>query len=799
MICVCLAFFCTFVGTKMSTNVEQRSTIEPSGVQTTVPATASSAASSSSKISMFTAKSGFVIPKNKLSGSLVPIFRGSKKTGGSDVVNEESTKEVQRKTKWGTDLTQDPAVRKGIALAYQTRVDQITKQLTVGILEAEDNEDSPLPAQADPQSSFFRNNTEESDLLELEKREAIGEILKLNPSYKAPPDYKPLLKEAKVSVPMKFLFLLIQFALLPLQIKEFPGYNFIGIIFDPASDTQKRLEKETGAKIRVYGTKARKGEKVEITSSDGNEAKGTFEELYVQVSADTYEKVDAAVALIEMLVTPVSVNQSAVSTTPTSVSTENAAVVEQSQGTSTPNTTPPFGVNQEPANPMMGSAQAPQAQFQPYQGSWFPMGPPQTPTHPPSGFVLPPNSNQVQPSSTPFNPSQHMPSLFGPRPFPSQNPSLGLSRPQQPVLQRPFMVQPPPFGQYGPPRNPQPDVSAPPPFMGNQPSSTGHSPIARTLGPSLSQHMPITTSGSLPTLFPSQGFRTMTSQPIIGSGAPPSNNSTVNMVSPRPMQSSSPIPQSQLFMARAATPNPIPNPLFGSNPIAPPVASTSTPPPPLPPPSQGGIPSFTPIKPQHPIAGDFTFQPHWPHNSASQAVPRPGTQPMMQNMRPTNPIAPPPQLPQSPSFRPAIQPSSSQPLMQGIIPRPQLSNQMNPFAGNPTANSAPLRNPLFPNPTPMPPNSVGPQMGLRNLNQTPFPHGPGIPLQIPPNFQAARGRPPNQHRGGLAFGPGSQQIYDPFSPSSVSAAAIQGGAVPKMRKQESDPEYEDLMASVGVK
>ncbi|KAE9462322.1 hypothetical protein C3L33_05775, partial [Rhododendron williamsianum] len=181
----------------MSTNVEQRSTIEPSGVQTTVPATASSAASSSSKISMFTAKSGFVIPKNKLSGSLVPIFRGSKKTGGSDVVNEESTKEVQRKTKWGTDLTQDPAVRKGIALAYQTRVDQITKQLTVGILEAEDNEDSPLPAQADPQSSFDRNNTEESDLLELEKREAIGEILKLNPSYKAPPDYKPLRRKLK--------------------------------------------------------------------------------------------------------------------------------------------------------------------------------------------------------------------------------------------------------------------------------------------------------------------------------------------------------------------------------------------------------------------------------------------------------------------------------------------------------------------------------------------------------------------------------------------------------------------------
>ncbi|KAE9462321.1 hypothetical protein C3L33_05776, partial [Rhododendron williamsianum] len=504
------------------------------------------------------------------------------------------------------------------------------------------------------------------------------------------------------------------------KIKEFPGYNFIGIIFDPASDTQKRLEK------------------VEITSSDGNEAKGTFEELYVQVSADTYEKVDAAVALIEMLVTPVSVNQSAVSTTPTSVSTENAAVVEQSQGTSTPNTTPPFGVNQEPANPMMGSAQAPQAQFQPYQD----------------------HSNQFYSALSWFSRL------------------LLVNMAHQEILNLVFQLHLHLWVinllQQGIPRSQ--DIRA------------------FTISTHAHNHIRIAHHIVSFSRVPNHDF---TTHYWIRSS--PSNNSTVNMVSPRPMQSSSPIPQSQLFMARAATPNPNPNPLFGSNPIAPPVASTSTPPPPLPPPSQGGIPSFTPIKPQHPIAGDFTFQPHWPHNSASQAVPRPGTQPMMQNMRPTNPIAPPPQLPQSPSFRPAIQPSSSQPLMQGIIPRPQLSNQMNPFAGNPTANSAPLRNPLFPNPTPMPPNSVGPQMGLRNLNQTPFPHGPGIPLQIPPNFQAARGRPPNQHRGGLAFGPGSQQIYDPFSPSSVSAAAIQGGAVPKMRKQESDPEYEDLMASVGVK
>lgn len=45
---------------------------------------------------------------------------------------------------------------------------------------------------------------------------------------------------------------------------------------------------------------------VEVAS--GENVSGNYEEMYVQVSAETYEKVDAAVALIELLVTPVSVS-----------------------------------------------------------------------------------------------------------------------------------------------------------------------------------------------------------------------------------------------------------------------------------------------------------------------------------------------------------------------------------------------------------------------------------------------------------------------------------------------------------
>ncbi|KAA8527952.1 hypothetical protein F0562_035179 [Nyssa sinensis] len=892
----------------MSTKVEQASIAESRHVQTTATA-ASSTASSAPKISMFAAKSGFVIPKNKLSGSLVPRFRGGKKLGGSDAVSDESTKQVQRKTKWGLDLTQDAAVRKGRALAYQTRVDQISQQLKSGILETGDNQESPLAVQIpDQESSGHQINSEKSEMLELERSEAIGEILKLNPSYKVPPDYKPLLKEAKVPIP----------------IKEYPGYNFIGLIFGPASDTQKRLEKETGAKIQVYGTKADTGEKVEIT--DGNEIRGAYEELYIRVSADTYEKVDAAIDLIELLVTPVSVNPTAASTTSTSVSGENVNVINQSQGTSTPYKIPSIGVNQGLAQPVMASAQMPaHGQFQPYPGPWFATGQPQTPIYPPSGFIPLPNlsapllNNPVQISTPPFNRS-NMPSLFGPRPLLAagfgslpQNSSVVPPRQQLPVLQRHYMLQVPPFSHTASPRNApvpaalqprpaQPNISAPPPFTVNQVTPTGPPAIVRPLMPSVPQPLSRPPSRPLPDrplaptgnstqwsqplagtppslgpgsmaamalpMVPPQGQHPVASQPIAVSGAPLSNISAANMASPvtfpsrpsapessstaanyritsvpQPLLGLSPAPLQFLsppvapmrpVMGWSAAPNTSPNPVLGSTPVPSSLASTSM----LPAPLQSGIPSsvpgsasnFTPIKPPpvtapkpHPSSSDFTFQPQRPQNPVSQAVPRPGSQPTL----PPKPMVQPPLAPQTPSFRPAMHNPIPPPVMKGF-PRPQLNNQMNQpqaqfsvsFAGNPTATPTPLRHAAFPNPSPVGPNSPVPQIGPRNFSPVPqmansafsFPARPGHTMQLQQTYPAAATRPqnllaPNQQfnsnlstSGKPASSPsGLQQIYDPFSPTSASLLPQQGGISSKVRKQESDPEYEDLMASVGVK
>ncbi|CAH8267242.1 unnamed protein product [Arabidopsis lyrata] len=291
------------------------------------------------KISMFGAKSGFVIPKNKLSGSLVPIFqRGNTTLGGASDTNTGLPSKLgkKRKTNWGPDLSQDIGVKKGRFLAYQKRLDQITQQLESGTLEVETNRESALASQ----NSSDINIAEQ---LEIEKREAIGEILELNPRYKAPSDYKPLLKEAR----------------LPIDVKEHSDFSFLSLIFGSQGDTQKRLEKETGAKVQIFGTKTG-GEKVELSPSDENKIQTSWQELYFQISSDTYEKVDAAIAVIELLISSVSGNTGAGAAPPSSRSEEISTILENSNMRAT---------NPSSEQPTDSSVQPPQSQVQQHGSS----------------------------------------------------------------------------------------------------------------------------------------------------------------------------------------------------------------------------------------------------------------------------------------------------------------------------------------------------------------------------------------------------------------------------------------------
>lgn len=807
-----------FLG-NMSTKIEQAS----SRIQT---AASSATSLSSSKISMFANKTGFVIPKNKLAGSLVPVFRVGKK-GASDSVNEDSIKQVQRKTKWGPDLTQDTTVRKARALAYQSRVDQITQLLSSRSLEGEGGKDSLSASPAkDHESSDHQPNDESVRSLELERREAIGEILKLNPSYKPPAGYKPVPKEAKIPVP----------------IKEHPGHNFIGLIFGPA---HKQLEKETGAQVKVYGIKADSGEKVEVTSGENDS--GAYEEMHVQVSAETYEKVDAAVALIELLVTPASVTP-AVTTTKASGDGETISV-EATPGPSTPPV-----VNQGMAQPGVGTQPAQlQGHSQSYQGQWFPGPSPQNPVppfpgHANSGISSASVSNPLQVSPSPTNlsntssafcPPQSIQDGFGSVP---RN-SFVHSSPQAPLMQQPYMPSTH-FGQIGGLRHPIAALGSTPPqsnmtlpqFSQGQPSPAGFPQAIRPVMSSLPQSVPptvypdrpLTPAGNSPgwsqspwsnqtgqgpsnmitmgppTVFP-QGSHHLASRPMGVSAAPHIDVFRGHSLGP---QSSGPAPSAHMPPLRpssGSTPAHFLNPPVSGQPINPSLSPN---------PGPGNSlninsmrpTSFVTPKPLQP-SSDFTFQPHHPQNlAASRLISQFGSQ----DVSSSNQMMCPP-------LRPAIGNPHTPPVIQEFQ-RPQLSSQISQ-PGPPMSldfarvSAGPLpqfRDPTFSNQGIA--SSTGPQMQPMNFRPAPNhvgsfpPRVTSMPLQQnnpnamlrPQNFEA-----PNsvffRHGRPASLPSGAHQIYDPFSPTSVPRHPHPGGNPAMSEKQETDPEYEDLMASVGVK
>lgn len=681
------------------------------------------------------------------------------------------------------------------------------RQLESESLEAEENQVLEVAAQsADQKSPNHQVDREKLERLELEKQEVIGEILKLNPSYKTPPDYEPLLKEAVVPIP----------------IKEYPGYNFLGLIFGPASDTQKRLEKETGTIIKVYGTKTDTGEKVEISTSDAN-VQSTYEELHINISADSYEKVDAATDLIELLVTSVSGSLAAISTS-TLVSGENVNALSQSQGDGAQFLVPNAFVNQGVPQPVFGPLQTPlHGQFQ-SQIPWFPSGPPQNPMH---------SLNTSAPILTnPVNLPARFPSIL-------QTPSL-VPPSSQPQMQVPPSLYMPQI-HSGPPRNfsvPSLQPSSiqsnmPPsyPFTGIQPQPAGPLRIGRPSMPSLPQAVssiaprplpdrPLAPAGSstgwsaapanaaaslsssnmgqlAPTMGPPQGSRPVfaPAPPTPGGTSPafpaalrptqvPGSAHTPVQPSPHVTMAASPV----LSISRPTMPAGTSGSFSGS------ITNFST----------MNLSSATAPRPPHPSSGDFTFQPHRPQNPSPLTVPRPSGMLPTQSTRSMGQMP----APQSPSFHMGAPNTAPQHIMQ--VPRPQVGNQMGqphahhisvaPLARNPNAAFANVSRASSTTPSQMGPRSFGPGPQM-HYPPGPFPPRPANPL--PRNYPALSNRP-ERHMGlNQQFGnnrSGGPQIYDPFSPTSTSVPPQQQGAnLARARKPENDPEYEDLMASVGVK
>ncbi|MCO5556244.1 hypothetical protein L7F22_009790 [Adiantum nelumboides] len=137
----------------------------------------------------------------------------------------------------------------------------------------------------------IRINTREfraREKLMCERQELIFKLIKKNPAFKPPADYRPPKLHKKLFIP----------------IKDYPGYNFIGLIIGPRGNTQKRMEKETGAKIVIRGKGSMK-EGRSHQKKDYRMDSGENEDLHVYVEADNPESLEQAVSMVEKLLSPV--------------------------------------------------------------------------------------------------------------------------------------------------------------------------------------------------------------------------------------------------------------------------------------------------------------------------------------------------------------------------------------------------------------------------------------------------------------------------------------------------------------
>ena len=99
--------------------------------------------------------------------------------------------------------------------------------------------------------------------IETERHDAVQEMLKLNPTYMIPADYRP--PEVKISDKVYIPVGAGRARMLtrPHGIADkHPDVNFMGLLIGPRGNTMKKLERDTGAKVMIRGkgtTKEGKG------------------------------------------------------------------------------------------------------------------------------------------------------------------------------------------------------------------------------------------------------------------------------------------------------------------------------------------------------------------------------------------------------------------------------------------------------------------------------------------------------------------------------------------------------------
>ncbi|XP_015519785.1 splicing factor 1 isoform X1 [Neodiprion pinetum] len=228
--------------------------------------------------------------------------REAESDGKSDKESREERRK-RRKTRWGgsehdktfipgmpTVLPTNLTPEQEQAYLFQLQIEEISRKLRTGDLgippNPEERSPSPEPIYS---SDGKRLNTREYRTrrkLEEERHNLIQKILKINPEFKPPPDYKPPIIRVhdKVMIPQE----------------EHPDINFVGLLIGPRGNTLKSMEKETGAKIIIRGKGSVKEGKV--GRKDGQPLPGEDEPLHAYITANNLDAVKKAVERIHEII-----------------------------------------------------------------------------------------------------------------------------------------------------------------------------------------------------------------------------------------------------------------------------------------------------------------------------------------------------------------------------------------------------------------------------------------------------------------------------------------------------------------
>lgn len=209
----------------------------------------------------------------------------------------------KRKSRWADDDAKPVIQLPDFMKDFTADLDPEVQRLNVRLLEISRLLSSGMPLDERPEGARspspepvydnmgIRINTREyraRERLNKERQEIISQLIRRNPAFRPPADYRPPKLQKKLYIPMK----------------EYPGYNFIGLIIGPRGNTQKRMEKETGAKIVIRGKGSVKEGRLQ-QKRDLKPDPAENEDLHVLVEADTQDALDAAAGMVEKLLQPV--------------------------------------------------------------------------------------------------------------------------------------------------------------------------------------------------------------------------------------------------------------------------------------------------------------------------------------------------------------------------------------------------------------------------------------------------------------------------------------------------------------